>query len=208
MDDFLETDRLLLRRLTAADVDHLVELDSDPEVMRFLTNGRPTPRERIERVTLPRVMAGYERCPGRMAAIERSTGAFLGWIGFDAAADGRPDDEIELGYRLRRSAWGRGYATEGSRALIDRAFSDYPVRRVYAQTMAVNLASRRVLEKAGLRFVRTFHLTWDDPIPGTEHGEVEYALDRADWAVRRAPGHHFPGPGPAAAGGPRPLRVG
>jgi RimJ/RimL family protein N-acetyltransferase len=185
MDVFLETDRLLLRRLTAADVDHLVELDGDPEVMRFLTNGRPTPRERIERVTLPRVMSGYEhlRGLGRMAAIERATSAFLGWIGFDPSDDGRPDDEIELGYRLRRSAWGRGYATEGSRALIDEAFTDFPVRRVYAQTMAVNLASRRVMEKSGLRFVRTFHLTWDDPIPGTEHGEVEYALDRAEWAV-------------------------
>lgn len=178
----LETDRLLLRRLTPADVPDLLELDSDPEVMRFLTNGRPTPREVIEREVLPRVLGGYERLRGlgRMAAIERSGGAFLGWIGFDPAEDGRPDDEIELGYRLCRSAWGRGYATEGSRALIRRAFGDPCVRRVFAQTMAVNLASRRVMEKSGLRFVRTLHLTWDDPIPGTEHGEVEYARDRTD----------------------------
>ena len=56
------------------------------------------------------------------------------------------------------------------------------MRRVFAQTMAVNLASRRVMEKSGLRFVRTFHLTWDDPIPGAEDGEVEYALDSADSA--------------------------
>jgi RimJ/RimL family protein N-acetyltransferase len=103
------------------------------------------------------------------------------WIGFDPAQGGRPDDEIELGYRLRRSAWGRGYATEGLRALIRRAF-ELGIRRVFAQTMAVNLASRRVMEKSGLRFVRTFHLMWDDPIPGTEYGEVEYALDRADAA--------------------------
>jgi RimJ/RimL family protein N-acetyltransferase len=181
---FLEADHLLLRRFTKADVHNLVELDSDPEVMRFLTNGRPTPREVIERETLPRIISGYERLRGlgRMAAIERSTDAFLGWIGFDPAEDGRPDDEIELGYRLRRSAWGKGYATEGSRALIHRAFAESGVRRVFAQTMAVNLASRRVMEKSGLRFVRTFHLMWDDPIPGTEYGEVEYALARADSA--------------------------
>jgi RimJ/RimL family protein N-acetyltransferase len=187
MHAFQETDRLLLRRFTEADVDNLVELDSDPEVMRFLTNGRPTPREVIERETLPRIISGYERLRGlgRLAAIEGSTDAFLGWIGFDPAEDGRPDDEIELGYRLRRSAWGRGYATEGSRALIRRAFDEWGVRRVFAQTMAVNLASRRVMEKSGLQFVRTFHLTWDDPIPGTEYGEVEYALD---WHL--APGPH------------------
>jgi RimJ/RimL family protein N-acetyltransferase len=185
MDVFLETERLLLRRFTGADVDDLVELDGDPEVMRFLTNGRPTPREEIERETLPRIIGNYERLRGlgRMAAIERSTGTFLGWIGFDPPEAGRPDDEIELGYRLRCSAWGRGYATEGSRALIRRAFDEFGARRVWAQTMAVNLASRRVMEKAGLRYVRTFHLTWDHPIPGTEHGEVEYALDRAGAAA-------------------------
>jgi RimJ/RimL family protein N-acetyltransferase len=181
---FLETDRLLLRRFSHADVDNLVELDSDPEVMRLLTNGRPTPREVIERDTLPRIMSGYERLRGlgRMATIERSTNAFLGWIGFDPPEDGRSDDEIELGYRLHRVAWGKGYATEGSRALIRVAFNEFGVRRVWAQTMAVNHASRRVMEKSGLRFVRTFHLTWDDPIPGTEYGEVEYALDKADAA--------------------------
>jgi RimJ/RimL family protein N-acetyltransferase len=86
-----------------------------------------------------------------------------------------------LGYRLRRSTWGKGYATEGSRALVRKAFEELAVQRVFAETMAVNLASRRVMEKAGLRFVRTFHLTWDDPIPGTEHGEVEYELTAADW---------------------------
>src|SRR5690348_5547158 len=109
MDVFLETDRLLLRRFTDADIDNLVELDSDPEVMRFLTNGRPTPREVIERDTLHRIMTGYERLRGlgRMATIERSTDAFLGWIGFDPPEDDRADDGVELGYRLHRSAWGR-----------------------------------------------------------------------------------------------------
>ena len=104
---FLETDRLLLRRFTAADVHNLVELDSDPAVMRFLTNGRPTPREVIERDTVPRIISGYARLRGlgRMAAIQSSSDTFIGWIGFDPAEDGRPDDEIELGYRLRRSAW-------------------------------------------------------------------------------------------------------
>jgi RimJ/RimL family protein N-acetyltransferase len=68
--------------------------------------------------------------------------------------------------------------------LIDKGFAEMGVRRVWAQTMAVNLASRRVMEKSGLTHQRTFHLEWDDPLPGTELGEVEYALDRAAWERR------------------------
>jgi RimJ/RimL family protein N-acetyltransferase len=86
---------------------------------------------------------------------------------------------------LRRSAWGKGYATEGSRALVDRAFAEPGVQRIYAETMAVNAASRRVLEKAGLRHVRTFHLSWEDPIEGTEQGEVEYELRKTDWEAQK-----------------------
>jgi RimJ/RimL family protein N-acetyltransferase len=88
---------------------------------------------------------------------------------------------VELGYRLRRSAWGKGYATEGSRALIAKGFAELGVERVYATTMVVNVASRRVMEKAGLRFVRTFRQPWPDHIDGEEKGDVEYALSRAQW---------------------------
>ncbi len=180
---FLETDRLVLRRFTEADVDNLVELDSDPEVMRYLTGGRPTPREDIENEVLPSWLGYYDRYEGFgfWAAIEKSTGDFLGWFHFrPPKKDSRPG-ELELGYRLRRSAWGKGYATEGSRALVRKGFTELGVLRVAAFTMAVNAASRRVMEKSGLAFVRTFHQDWPDPIPGTEEGEVEYAVDRADW---------------------------
>lgn len=172
-----------MRRLTAADVDALVELDSDPEVMRFLTGGVATPRATVRDEQVPRLLAQYERHPGlgRWAALDRAGGDFLGWFALDPSEDGT---EAELGYRLRRSAWGRGLATEGSRALVRYAFDVVGVRRVWAETMAVNERSRRVLAKAGLRHVRTFHLQFDDPIPGTEHGEVEYEL-RADVAQER-----------------------
>jgi RimJ/RimL family protein N-acetyltransferase len=64
---------------------------------------------------------------------------------------------------------------------VDKGFGDLGLGRIWGQTMAVNTASRRVMEKAGLGYVRTFHLDWDDPIAGAEHGEVEYALTRAEW---------------------------
>ena len=91
-----------------------------------------------------------------------------------------------------RSAWGKGYATEGSRALIRKGFTELGVRRVWAQTMAVNLASRRVMEKASLAYVRTWRLEWEAPLPGAGHGEVEYTLTKADWEWRQAAGRGRP----------------
>ncbi|MFD2470856.1 GNAT family N-acetyltransferase [Amycolatopsis silviterrae] len=179
---FLETDRLLLRQFTEADTDHLVRLDSDPRVMRFLT-GEPTPRSEIEHQVLPAILQDYAKGPaGRWAAIERETGEFIGWISLQPPEDGSTT-ELELGYRLMAKAWGRGYATEGARAAIHKGFTELGTQRVWAQTMAVNTPSRRVMERVGLRYVRTFHVEFDDPLPGTEHGEVEYALTRDEWAA-------------------------
>jgi RimJ/RimL family protein N-acetyltransferase len=191
---FLETERLVLRRFTRQDVDNLVELDADPEVMRYLTGGRPTPREEVRDEVLPAWLAYYQRPGGYgfWAAVEKASGEFIGWFHFrphpdEVRTDGTTRDGVELGYRLRRSAWGNGYATEGSRALIRYGFTELGVERVYAETMAVNAGSRRVMEKAGLRHLRTFHQDWPDPVPGDEHGEVEYALTRAEWHATTLP---------------------
>ena len=122
----------------------------------------------------------------------------MGVLGGDRAGDrrvprlvpppaqrGRPDDEPELGYRLVRSSWGKGYATEGSRALVRKAFEELGASRVYATTMVVNPASSRVMEKAGLRFVRVFQADWPDRIEGEEHGDVEFGITREDWLASR-----------------------
>jgi RimJ/RimL family protein N-acetyltransferase len=182
MQIFLETERLVLRRFVEADVDNLLELDGDPEVMRFVTGGRPTPRSEIVQETLPAFLGYYQRFAGYgfWAAIEKGTGEFLGWFHL-RPQHGAPEGEAELGYRLRKTAWGKGYATEGARALIQKGFMECGMQRVMASTMFVNVASRRVLEKAGLKFVRTFHQPWPDGLPANEHGGVEYALTRAEW---------------------------
>jgi len=185
---FLRTDRLILRRLTVADADDLEALDGDPEVMALITGGVPTPRAEIE-ASLRELIADYDRFYGlgRYAAIEAATGAFLGWMSL--RNDG--SDEVDLGYRLHRRAWGHGFATEGARALVTKAFTEDfggrrgPIQRVRADTMAINTRSRAVMERAGLRYVRTFHLHFDDPIPGTELGEVEYAIARSEWPTLR-----------------------
>lgn len=188
----LETERLTLRAFTPDDVDDLVALDSDPAVMRYLNGGVPTPREVIEREVLPRFIASSQRGDGYgvWAAIERATGAFVGWFGF-GPYEGGAAGEVSLGYRLRRAVWGRGYATEGARALIRQGFTELGAQRIVATTYQDNLASRRVMEKAGLRLAHTFRMTpellaveGDTFVAGCElwdGDDVEYALERAEW---------------------------
>jgi RimJ/RimL family protein N-acetyltransferase len=181
----LETPRLVLRQFTEGDVDNLVDLNSDPEVMRYLTGGKPMPREEIRDQIIPFHLDVYERFDrlGIWAAESVASGEFLGW--FCLRAGNRTEiTNVELGYRLRRSTWNQGYATEGSRAMISMGFTDLGVERVFAHTMTLNAASRRVLEKCGLSLVRS--IPWDYPytFAGTEHGEVEYELTRPEWDSR------------------------
>ena len=193
MQVFLETERMLLRRFTTDDVNHLVDLDSDPEVMRFLTGGKPTPREVIQHEILPTFINSYESISslGVFAAIEKESGEFLGWFDFRPEDAANPD-EVTLGYRLRRAVWGKGYATEGTRALIRKGFTELRVQRVVATTYQDNFASRRVMEKSGLKLVRTYRMTIAELQANdtTSHNtseelwngyDVEYELLKADW---------------------------
>ncbi len=194
---FLQTEQVVLRRFTEADADNLVALDSDPEVMRFLTGGTPTPREQIENDILPAFLRYYERGDryGYWAAVEKSTGDFLGWFHF-RPSKGAGSDEPELGYRLHRSAWGKGYATEVSRTLVSKGFAELGVRRVVAPTYQENIASRRVMEKVGMTLVRTYRLTPEQLLqmygitsPELFDGDdVEYALEKVDWERQEATG--------------------
>ena len=198
MQVLLETERLVLRRFTETDEDNLVDLDSDAEVMRFLNGGTPTPREVIQKDILPRFLRYDERFPGYgfWGAIEKATGEFLGWFSF-RPSDGATD-QVQLGFRLRKAAWGKGYATEGSRAMIRKGFTELGVRRVVATTYEDNLASRRVMEKAGMTLVRTFRITpavlvgmdtyHVNSLDPWEGEDVEYALERADWERQEAAG--------------------
>jgi RimJ/RimL family protein N-acetyltransferase len=192
MQVFLDTERLILRRFTEDDVENLVELDSDPEVMRYLNGGIATPREVVERQILPRFLNYYQHYDGFgvWAAIEKTTGAFIGWFSLRPHDKDRLD-EVELGYRLRRAAWGQGYATEGARALIRKGFTELGVQRVTANTYEHNTASRRVMEKVNMTLVRRYRPTLDELTSQTSNhlstdsvwdgDEVEYALTKADW---------------------------
>jgi RimJ/RimL family protein N-acetyltransferase len=159
----LLTDRLILRDITEADAELLFDLDSDPEVMRYI-GLRPGPditayRERTRTVYIP--LQAAHPWPGFRIALDRGSDEFLGWV-FVRPATGskfaneigwtRPD-ELEVGYRYRRSVWGRGVATEAGAALVRVALADPATTAVVACALAGNAGSLRVLEKLGLQRV-------------------------------------------------------
>jgi RimJ/RimL family protein N-acetyltransferase len=183
----LETPRLRLRRFVPQDLDRLVELDSDPEVMRYLTFGAPTPRAAYEQVILPRWFASYEQTPGLgyWAAEEQGSGEFLGW--FHLRPDRFDAGEQELGYRLARAAWGRGLATEGALAVIGHGFTRVGAAKITARTLAANQRSQRVMLKCGLAFECEF-IYPEEVIPGrsaAERAAVKYSITRPAWLARR-----------------------
>lgn len=184
------TPRLVLRRFAPDDAARLFELDADPEVMRYLNGGVPTPMSVVEEEILPWFSVYDEAAPGvGVWAVEgREDRAFIGWVGL--MATGRRH-EAALGFRLRRAAWGRGYATECAAALLTIGFDAGGLERIVATTYEDNLASRRVLEKLGMRLVRRFRYTSEELTgiatsqqdganvwPGED---LEFAIDRAEW---------------------------
>jgi len=179
----LETPRLRLRRFGPADIDRLVALDADPQVMRYITYGAPTPRERYESEIMPRWLALYESSPllGYWAAELHDGGEFIGW--FHLRPDRFDEGEQELGYRLRRAAWGRGYATEGGRALVAHAFERIGAAKISARTLRANRGSQRVMEKCGLAYERDFVYP-EDVLAGRSEDEraaVKYSITQSAW---------------------------
>ncbi len=177
---FLETRRIFFRLFRAEDAQLLFELDSDPQVMRFISKGQPTPLARIQNEIVPRMLGYYRKSPpsGFWMAHLREDGQYIGW--FHLRPDKISPAEMELGYRLKRAAWGRGLATEGSCALLAKAFAEWGYAKVCARTLAVNLASRRVMEKAGLSFECDF-IYGTEILPGWTEDErraVKYSALR------------------------------
>jgi RimJ/RimL family protein N-acetyltransferase len=196
----MHTDRLLLAPLADRHLELEVELDSDPDVLRYIS-GRAHTRDEVfashaARMALGRKVTGLGfwiafgtdgGARGSRRPESEDAGEFLGLMMLPPAhGPDQPDDPTvaDLGYRLLRRCWRRGLATEASRALLRHAFETVGMRRVIAQTMAVNAASRGVMAAAGLTYVRTYFPGFDDPLPGAEQGEVEYEMTAADWRRR------------------------
>lgn len=178
----LETERLILRPLSEEDIDWLFEMDSDPEVMRYITVFRPDSPE-AARLWIQKLKTLYQDTGSRYgfwAVVEKITGEPCGWLTVRPAMDYRFANEvafqpgqIELGYRFRRRFWGQGYCTEGSRALVDYAFADPDIQAIVAVALVENRASTRVMEKLGMTRIGEY------PLPGYDISAVKYQLERS-----------------------------
>jgi len=182
----LQTCRINLDPLSDEHLEHEVELDSDPEVMRFLGHGRARTREEVEACHRARLEVS-EQVPGLGFWVGFVDGVFVGWWILEPPerAEHSPvKGQAELGYRILRRHWRRGLASEGSRELIRHGFEDLGLSRIFAETMTVNVGSRATMAAVGMEYIRTFDLASSEPLPGAEQGLVEYAISKEQWLAR------------------------
>jgi RimJ/RimL family protein N-acetyltransferase len=172
----LQTDRLMLRMLGESNFDAYAEMCADPEVMRYIGDGQPLGREMAWRNMAMMVGHWSLRGYGLLAAEERPSGILVGRIGF-WNPEGWPG--FELGWMLRRSFWGRGYATEGARAALQHAFTDLGQPHVISLIHPENVASIRVAERLGERLV--------GPVEVMGKHALVYRITREEWAAAERP---------------------
>ncbi|MCD2175621.1 GNAT family N-acetyltransferase [Rhizobium sp. C4] len=175
-----QTANLTVAPCTPNDREDFIALELDPDVMHFL-NGGAVDHEATDPDAVDFLMPrGTE--PFVWTARLKDSGEFVGWFCL-SSADGR---SAEIGYRLCKRNWGRGFASVGARVLVDWGFADVGYEMIAACTMAVNLGSRRVMEKLGMRHVRTVEVK-SQFLPGADQGEVWYEMSRAEWRSIRKP---------------------
>ncbi|MGH9942572.1 MAG: GNAT family N-acetyltransferase [Pyrinomonadaceae bacterium] len=176
-----ETERLYLRQFTPADLDDLAAIVGNPQVMKFLGNGKPVSRDESE-VALYSILRHWDRHGfGRWAVAHKPDGKLIGYAGL-RSFHGTP----ELVYLLDEPYWGRGLATELARSCLDFGFREKRFERIIAFARAANHASRRVIERVGMRYekkmkfatvLRMLGVTLKESEPPADFYIVQYALN-------------------------------
>ena len=175
---FLQTERVRLVEITKEDIPLLMDLDSDPEVMKHLTGGRPSTQEEVQAGMnrILKVVEKYQYKFGFWLAYLKETDEFMGWFLFRPGKKTPDDDKnIELGYRLKKKHWGQGYATEVSLALVALGLEKYKLDSIFAITLKANTASQNVMKKIGMTWVTDYT---EDDFPGADKSAVRYAIQR------------------------------
>jgi RimJ/RimL family protein N-acetyltransferase len=168
-----ETARLLLRPWQPDDLAEFTRLLTDPIVTRYIVVSTPFSPQDVAELSA-RTLDQWERNGfGPWAAIEKQSGRWVGRVGLNELPDWPGPHKVEVGWELYREFWGRGLATEGGRAGVRYGFETVGLERIISATIATNAASRRVMEKCGLRFQGELHFRGADV--------AWYATDRADW---------------------------
>lgn len=152
----LETERLRLRQLAEQDMEKFYELESDPEVMRYIRGGKPRSYEQV-RQKLQDNIDYYQKYPlfGVWAVIIKESEDFAGWVCLKHL-DQTPD--LEVGYRLLQKFWRKGYASEATEAVIRYGFEICHLEKIYAVAQPENIASTGVMHKIGMQALgKAFH---------------------------------------------------
>lgn len=147
----LQTDRLIIRALTLADVEEYFLINKDWEVVKYTGNPPMKDTDEAREVLINVVFPQYETYNmGRLAVIRKDNGKMIGWCGlkYEERRGG-----VDLGYRYLQSEWGKGYGTEAAKCLLNHGFKDLNLPYIYAWADIRNGASYRIMEKIGMHFV-------------------------------------------------------
>lgn len=158
MSIILETRRLILREFTLADAADLFAMDSLPIVHRYLGNKPIQSMLEAEQI-IENILQKYsEYNIGRWVAIEKQSMQFVGWSGLNLVTQAKNNhiNYYDLGYRLHPDFWGKGYASESAKAALDYGFENLLLSEVFGTCHEENIASRKALEKCGLKFIEKF----------------------------------------------------
>jgi RimJ/RimL family protein N-acetyltransferase len=169
----IETNRLRLRAFTPDDLDALYLVFGDPEVMTYITGGKPRTKEATLAGLLRTIEGWQNRGFGLWAVAEKDSGHVIGYCGLIFLDE---TTEIELAYGLAKSSWGKGFATEAARASLRYGFEELKLERIVAVVNPQNIPSQRVLEKLGMKYKRNAH-HYDADLMYYELSKQDYHAD-------------------------------
>ena len=154
------SERLTYRLLnpTSDDTNLLFELDQDPEVMRFISNGVPTSMETINEVFVPRLSSftSIQKGWGMWGVFTATNNKFIGWVlvrPMHFFSDNPQFHDLELGWRFKRSSWGQGYATESAQHVLSALANQTGITTFSAIAVTENHASINIMKKLGMQYV-------------------------------------------------------
>ncbi len=145
-----QTPRLILRQFTEDDASLILQLNSDPEIVKYVHELILKTEEEAKAILLNNILPQYKNNLGRWAIHTKDNNEFIGWCGLKY----RPEpDEIDLGYRLIQKAWGKGFATEAAQYTLDHGFKTLSLKLITGRAHIENIASIKVLEKLGMDYI-------------------------------------------------------
>ena len=161
----LESERLYYREFTAADDVLLFQLDSNPEVHRYLGNNPVAHIDQVREYLASVINQYATNGVGRMAAFLKETDEFIGWGGLKLESNVNGHDRFyDIGYRLLPQFWGRGYATESAKFFISYGFNQLDISVINATALRANTASCSALIKSGLQEIETFDYDGEEAV--------------------------------------------